>query len=442
MRSESTIWIVTALLALVFGGLVGFGAEGTTVLFLAIAGGVLVVLIGSSMARPVDARWLPRWVAIGFIAKLGGTAARYYMVTTFYGLGDSYRYYRTGIDLAAEWRLGSVPELTGQGSLGTQVVEAFTGGLFAVITPDMLGGFLMFSIVAYMGQLLLYAAFRRHAQPHQLKPYAVLILLLPTYAFWPSSIGKDALVLLTLGLAAYSVSRALVSFQTRWLLILAAALVGLGLIRIHIAGLVVGAFVLTALLAKVPSGGDGGVVLRRVLTLAAGVAAAAVVISVFPDLFGVDILSTQDRDGFTADVVRRTSSGTAASGGAVTSILDVPGAVSHALFSPYAFEATELQHYFAALETTGLLLLSLWLLPRIVGNLGKWRSNPYVVFCTFYTLAFSVAFSVVRNLGIIARQRGQVLAFFLCFLIALGWPEPDDADTAPTGQSRSLTASR
>lgn len=434
MRSETGTWAAAALLVLVFGAMVGFGASGATVVFIALLGTAVFLMIGSTMARPVDASWLPRWVALGFIVKLMGTAARYYMVTVFYGLGDSFRYYEAGTALAAEWRNGTIPGLTGRGSLGTQVVEAFTGGLFAIVTPDMLGGFLLFSIVAFMGQLLLYAAFRRFAKPHQLKPYALLILLLPTYSFWPSSIGKDALVLLGLGASAYAAARALHAFQLRWLFLLGLSLAGLGLIRIHIAGLVVGAFALTALFAKVPAAGTPGVAFRRFMTLGAGVAAAAVVLAVFPDIFGVDILNSQDLEGFTADVVRRTSErGTVGSGAAFSSPLDLPGAIAHVLFRPFIFEASEVQHLLAAAETGLLAALTLWRLPTILRNLGSWRSNAYVVFCTFYTLAFSIAFSVVRNLGIIARQRGQVLAFFLAFVIALGWPDPEPEPSASAG---------
>ncbi|MGB7861386.1 MAG: hypothetical protein WBM90_12885, partial [Acidimicrobiia bacterium] len=309
----------------------------------------------------------------------------------------------------------------------------FTGGLFAIITPDMLGGFLLFAIVGFLGQLFFYAAFRRFAEPHQLKPYAVLIFLLPTYAFWPSSIGKDALVLLTLGAAAYFAARSLRAFEVRWLLALGVALGALGLVRIHIAGLVVAAFIAATLVAKVPVQNDLSVVLRRFLTLGAGVAAALIVVGLFPDLFGVDLLSTQDRDGFTADIFRRTSTGTVGSGGFVSTPWDLPAALAHVLFRPFLFEATELQHTLAAGETLIIAAFALWRLPAILRNLKKWRSNAYVVFCTFYTLGFAVAFSVVRNLGIIARQRGQVLAFFLCFVIALGW------EAKPSKQPRALS---
>lgn len=439
MRSEKVLWVSAGALVLVFGALVGFGASGASALLISILGILITLGVGAFIARPVDAAWLPRWVALGFIVKLIGTGARYYMVTVFYNAGDSLRYHRAGIELAAQWRDGHIPGLTGDGSLGTQVVEAFTGALFAIVTPDLFGGFLLFSILAYLGQILLYTAFRRFAKPNQLKPYALLIFLLPTYSFWPSSIGKDALVLLALGAAAYCVARTLEAFRIRWLFGLGCALAALGLIRIHIAGLVVAAFVLTTVIAKTPPEREEGATLRRLLTLGAGVAGAALVITLFPDIFGVDLLSSQDLDGFTADVVRRTSeSGTVAEGGPVTSPIDIPAALGHTLFRPYPFEATELQHFLAAAETGAIALLTLWRLPNIVRSLGSWRSNPYVVFATVYTLGFSVAFSVVRNLGIVARQRGQVLAFFLCLVVYLGWPAEDE--TADS-RDRALAAS-
>ena len=431
MKSETPIWIGAAAAAATFGVLVGIGASGAAVVFIAILGGLLIAFVGGSMTTPADAGWLAKWVVIGFIAKLVGTASRFYMVTELYGLGDSFRYYQVGTDLAAQWRDGRIPDLTGSGSFGTQVVEAVTGAIFAIVTPVMLGGFLLFAILAFLGQILLYAAFRRWAKPHQLKPYAILIFLLPTYAFWPSSIGKDALVILALGASAYFVARSLEAFHVRWLFGLGVALAALGVIRIHIAGLIVAAFVLAALFSRVPSRADPTMALRRLIVLGAGVAAVILVVGLFPDVFGVDILSTQDRDGFTEDVFRRTSGGTVGTGGVVNSPLDVPAALAHVLYKPFPFEATELQHFVAAGETTLLILLTIWKLPPIIRNIRQWRSNAYVVFCTFYTLGFAVAFSVVRNLGIIARQRGQVLAFFLCFVIALGWEQKEAARPTP-----------
>lgn len=422
MKSDLGAFVIAAIAVAIFGVLIGTGAAGLAVVAFAILGLMLSGYIGRSMARPVDASWLPRWVVLGFLAKVAGTMARYYMVTAFYGGGDSYRYYQVGVNMAADWRAFHVPGLSGQGSLGTQVVESVTGFLFAFITPDMLGGFLLFAVIAYMGQLFLYAAFRHHSQADQLKAYAFFILFLPTFAFWPSSIGKDALVLLTLGASAYFVARSLESFKIMWVAGLGISLGGLALIRIHIAGLVVGALVLAVLFSKSPARRETSGAPRKFLVLIVGLAAALAVITVVPNVLGVDVLDAQEREGFTSDIVRRTSEkGTVAEGGPAESPLDLPEAVAHVLFRPFAFEASEIQHYLAAAETTLLALLTLWKLPSILRNLKRWRSNPYVVFSTFYVLAFAFAFSAVRNLGIIARQRGQVLAFFLVFLIALGW---------------------
>ena len=424
MSRQIVVWIAVALAAAGFGTMIAFGASGGAVVFMAILALLMFGGIGWAMRTEADAVWLPKWVVLGFAAKIVGTIARYYMVAVFYGGGDSYRYYRVGTELAARWRNGELLPMVEQGAFGTRVLEAFTGTLFAILTPDFLGGFLVFSILAYFGQLMFYAGFRRWAQPHQLKPYAFLIFLLPTYAFWPSSIGKDALVVFALGGAAYFAARILEAFEIRWIPGLAIFLTILGLIRIHVAGLVVAALVVAGLLARLPDDVDPLARIRRFLFVAAGAGAGLLVLTVFPDTFGIDLNSTEALDAFTSDVVRRTSEkGAIAAGGAVSGPADVPGAIALSLFRPFIFDASEIQHYFAALETSLVAGLALWKLPAILRNIRRWRSNGYLVFCSVYVVAYSIAFSVVRNFGIIARQRGQVLAFFLAIVIGLGWEE-------------------
>ncbi|MEX1124582.1 MAG: hypothetical protein WEE53_02845 [Acidimicrobiia bacterium] len=424
MNSEGWFWALAGMSAIGLGLLIALGASGAAVLLMAILATVLMAGVASFLRRPVDASWLSRWATLGFVAKIVGASARYYMVQHIYMTGDSLRYYSVGTELAGVWRAGSVPPLTGNGSLGTQVVESFTGGLFAIFTPDLLGGFVMFSMLSFLGQLGLYAAFRHWAKPHQLKPYALVVLFFPTYAFWPSSIGKDALIVLCLGLAAYFISRLLESFELRWILPLGLALTGLGLIRIHIAALVALSLVVALLVSKLRIGAGFMARGRKFLTFFGAAAAVVLAVTLIPDIVGLELGDLEDITPFTTEIARRTSEdGTVASGNPVGSLVDVPGAVALVLFRPYPFEATELQHFLAAAETTLILLLFVWKLPAMIRNWREWRNNAYLVFCTLYTLAFAVAFSVVRNLGIIARQRGQVLAFFLAVVIGLGWNE-------------------
>lgn len=433
MNSELMPWFGAGLLAVALGFLIALSSSWGAFALVALLVVALFAAVASRIRTTADHSWLVKWVILGVLAKIVGTLARYYMVAVLYGGGDSYRYYRVGSELAVQFRQGHIPEFAeqSQGGFGTQVVEWITGGLFTVFTPDMVTGFLIFSTFAFGGQLLLYAAFRRWAGPGQLKPYAFLVLFLPTYSFWPSSIGKDALVIFAIGGAAYYISRILESFEVRWLLGLAVFLGILGLIRIHIAGLIVAGLIATGIVAKMQRNVGAAARLRRLLVVGGFVAAGGLVLVLFPEMFGVDLTGTDSIDSFASDVARRTSeSGTVASGGPVAGPADIPGAVALVLFRPLAFEASELQHFFAAAETSLLLSLTIWKLPAMARNWRSWRAKGYVVFSTFYVFGFAIAFSVIRNLGIIARQRGQVLAFFLCVLVVLGWERGNEEATS------------
>jgi len=429
VNRDGLLLVAGALLAAGIGALMAFDSDYSSVILIVLIGGILFTAAGWKMRTDIDAAWLPKWVLFGFGVKVIGTLARYYMVTVLYTAegSDSIQYYRAGTEFVTQFNAGQPLTLTGRGSLATQITELITGGLFIGHTPDLLGGFLMFAIIAFCGQLFLYAAFRHWAQPHQLKLYAALIFLLPTFAFWPSSIGKDAIVMFALGGCAYFISRMLHSFYLRWVWGLGPFLALLGLIRIHVVALVIGALIAAMLLARPAQGSDAQMKARRLTMLTVSLAAGAVAFILFPDLFGVEISSLEEADNFASEVVRRTSErGTIASGSPVSGPIDVPGAVALVLFRPFIFEAFEIQHFFAAAETTVLLGLTLWQAPAVFKNWRNWRSNAYVVFSSFYVLAYAVAFSVVRNLGIIARQRGQVLAFFLVVVIGMGMVATDE----------------
>jgi hypothetical protein len=445
MSSGTTPIVAGALVAAGIGALMALDPDMSSVIVMVLLGGILFTAIGWKMRTENDATWLPKWVLIGFAAKIMGTLGRHYMVTVLYRAeaSDSFQYYQAAIEFVVQFQSGRPLALSGRGSLATQITEAIAGGLFIGYMPDLLGGFIMFATIAYCGQLFLYAAFRRWAQPHQLKLYAALVLLLPTFAFWPSSIGKDALVIFALGGSAYFIARMLQTFQVRWVFGLAPFLALLGLIRIHVVALVVAALIGTLLLARQPKESDAQMKARRLTTLTVSLAAGALAYLLFPDLFGVDISSIEEADNFASEVVRRTTErGTIAAGGPVSGPEDVPGAIALVLFRPFVFEANEIQHFFAAAETTLLLGVTIWQVPTILRNWRQWRSNAYVVFASIYVLAYAIAFSVVRNLGIIARQRGQVLGFFLVIVIGMGMVSIDRPRTDPHATAAGTVAER
>ncbi|MEX2624527.1 MAG: glycosyltransferase family 39 protein [Acidimicrobiia bacterium] len=438
---ERAVWISMGLLTVSVGALLGLRMGGivvlvvTPILVLAMAG------VGRMMSRPADREWLTTLVVFGFVAKLAGSGARYLVIRYVYGGGDAFGYYRVGTEFAHQWRAGNPPPLSGNRGEGTQVMEAITGVVFAPFLPDFLGGFFLFAALSFFGQLALYAAIRRWAPSHQLKIVASLIFFLPSYVFWPSSIGKDAVMLLGLGIAAYCVARCMEAYETRWLVGAGLAVAGMGFIRVHISALFVGALLMTAIVAK-PRSQARVVGLRRLTLIVLLAVIGFLTVNAFQARYGTNLLDAGDVESFSESVVDRTSKGTTVPGGAVTTPADVPEAVVFVLFRPFIWEAGEFQVLLSALETTFLLGLLIWKLPAMYRNRKKWRSNSLVVFSTLYVLAFSIAFSAVRNLGIIARQRTQVLAFLLIVIIALGWDEPQARKRRSTSPSRPDIATR
>ena len=78
-------------------------------------------------------------------------------------------------------------------------MELITTGVYTVIGPITLAGFLVFSSFAFWGAYLLYRAFRIAVPNGDARRYALLVFLLPSMLYWPSSIGKEAWLMLFVG---------------------------------------------------------------------------------------------------------------------------------------------------------------------------------------------------------------------------------------------------
>jgi hypothetical protein len=389
-----------------------------TVLFVA-AGIVITVRLAARLAIEGDRRWLTTLLPLAFVAKVVGTGARYYMVTVIYGVGDSYGYYETAVELVHTWRSFAVPEAT-SGGAGTRFVDVFTALLFFPTIPTFLFGFMMFAGLAFVGTIMFYLAFRRwFKDPKLLLLYAVFVFFMPSLLFWPSSIGKDAIMVFSLGFIAYGAAR---MFEGSYLKGGAFAAPGLLLavgVRPHVAALVVAAAVFALVLSSLPIGKFGW--FPRLLALAGAIAILTIVASTAATNLSVET-SSEGLETFLAQTEQQTAQGgSAVSGSAVSSPLDIPEATLRVLFRPLPYEAADAAALASSLEAVLVLILVFTRLPQIVRNLVRIRFNPYMLFVTMYTAGFIVAFSAIFNLGILARQRVQVLPFLFAALVGLGW---------------------
>jgi hypothetical protein len=407
--------VVVAAISFAVGS--GFIDAGTVLLVICLS--AVVVPLASRLRTNLDP-WM-WWVGpAGYLAKLLGSGARYgVLFTTYGGTGDAVRYHNNGLLLSADWRSFTVPPLGSGTGAGTQFVDSITGLIYALHRPTMLGGFFIFGTLAFIGQLLFYTAFRRGVPGGRLPVYAALVLFLPALIFWPSSIGKESLMIFVLGLGTYGLTRALDGYRTLWLLLAAAALGLAGLIRPHVAALLAASFALAATFGR--ARWTGSIAIRRAIVVLASIALLGVSLAFVGERFS--LASPDDVDPFVSEIERRTQQGgSSVEGGAVASPVEFPAATMRVLFRPLPTEAHNIQSLASAVENVALLALIVARLPWMVRRLRMFR-NPFVLMSASFTFGFVIVFSTIFNLGILTRQRAQVLPYLLAVIVALGWEE-------------------
>ena len=114
----------------------------------------------------------------------------------------------------------------------------------------------------------------------------------------------------------------------------------------------------------------------------------------------------------------------------------LPLAIVTVFFRPFPFEANNAQ---VAVTALGTLLLGLLLARRrgVWPTLRHPRRRPYVAFVAVYSLLFVFAFSSIANFGILARERTQVLPFFLVLLAIPALRRGPGPAAAPSAERRN-----
>lgn len=435
MRAELVFTTGVGVLAAVgLAMAVGFGLIAGHIAVLFVLSCAIAYLIGRRVALPEERRWLPALLLWAMVAKLIGASFRYWLLFSIYGgTGDAVEYHRAGTQMAHMFRELSVPAVDTvpiTGSFGTKLVAWITGLVYTPFEQSILGGFWLFSVLAFIGQVFLYLAFRNTAAVPGWRRYALVVFFWPTLLYWPSSIGKEAVIIFLMGIAAWGASHLYRRFRFAWLIPLGASVAGIGLIRIHVAALLVGSILIGAVFARGPRGFAAG--LRRFGMVALGLAAMVPLASGVAQEFGVALqgsLSIESLEPAFDDISARTEEGgSAVSEGIITSPADIPNGILKVVFRPLPNEISNIQTAAAAFEGTLLIALILWRLPALVRNAGRLRT-PYMLMSFVYISGFIFAWSAISNLGIIARQRSLVIPFILALVVGLGWR--DSLDVRP-----------
>jgi hypothetical protein len=381
----------------------------------------ILVLRRAARVDP-DPHTIYRIFVLGFAAKIVGTLLRYAVTFEVYGnRADATGYHGSGVRLSEAFREGprafslvaevDLPELT-----GTPFVALVTMIVYLIIGPSQLGGFLIFSWLSFWGMFWFYRACVVAFPEGNLRRYALLLFFLPTMVYWPSSIGKEAWMIFTMGLATYGVALVL-KHKPLGYLTAALGLTGTAMVRPHVTVLIFMSLFFAFMLRRRswsesrmgPVGKFAGV---AVLLVAGGV-----VLSQAASFFELDNVGSQSANQvFERTEAQSGQGGSEFEGTRPSSPLQFPQAMLAVLFRPYPWEAGNAQAMIAAAEGTFLLVLMGTSLGRLVRLPSFLFRVPYVAYCLAFVVMFVFAFSSIGNFGIMTRQRTQVFPFLLVLL--------------------------
>jgi hypothetical protein len=407
----AALWVVLVLAMLASGSfnLLGFVIQLPVLT-------AITVPIARRIARTDRDPEMFWFVMAAFSAKMLGGLLRYYFSYVVYrSAGDAEEYDAFGRYLVSYYRhfdfspdVGQVP--------GTGFMKLITGILYSLVGTSKLGAFAVFAWLGFIGLLLCWRAFKRAVPSGDAHRYGLLVLFLPSLLYWSSALGKDAWCVFGLGVASFGVALIMTQVRLRGMVILIAGLAIMVMVRPHVALIVGSGLVLAALLFK-PSKQSPLNPIFRVITFGLLLVTMLVLISQTEKFLGVESLDQETVNSQLANAEGRTDeAGSVFTPVHVNTPLDFPYATVTVLFRPFPWEAHNSQSYATAAEGLFLMVLTVRGWRRLVSIPKMLRREAYTAYCLGILGTFVFAFSSFSNFGILARQRCQVMPFFLVLI--------------------------
>lgn len=375
----------------------------------------------------------------GMGMKLIGTGMRYWVGFEAYGGAiDAGRYHDYAVGRVAQVRDGNLTyfDLVPSGT-GTPFVEDVTALIYAITGSSQMGGFVVFGFIGFVGTLFFVKAACVAIPGLATHRYAVLCMLAPSLAYWPSSIGKEVLMLFGLGVATLGIARFCASGAVASPMVL--VLIGFaftGAIRPHMAGLWL-AGVFPALLVKFvqnlrlkPVDGarrtSQGLILGVIGVAAVGMVVLATAAVEYLDPGG-------DDEGGVTSIIEETQRRTTQARSSfeppnVSNPTNWPFAIVRTLTRPLPHEASGIAQLMTAAEMALLIGLALLSYRRVMHLPKLLVKVPYVAFAMTTLALAGLAFSSFANLGVLARQKSLVFPFLLLIVCLPALPRRAEHD--------------
>jgi hypothetical protein len=369
--------------------------------------------------RPRDEPWLPGLLYAGVAAKIIASLLRYHTLVDGYGnVGDATEYHQYAVGYVR----GNPKPLTDLRK--TNFIRWFTGVTYKEFGIDIIAGFLIFSLIAVVGSYLWYRATADSVPFINKRMYFCFVMFMPSIAFWPSSIGKEALMQFGLGAAALGASNLLRQRLVRGLLIGVPGGWLLWVVRPHLLAFAACATGLAYLISRRQRPGETEIrgSLARPLGLVLVAIIAVWAVTQAASFLGMPDFSLKSIEQTLSEQTAKTSQGGSQfdtnSGQVHLTPLSLPQGAVTVLLRPFPWEVDSAFQIFASIEAAAITALIIIRWRCLTTSLRHIRSSPFLFYCWTLIALYSITFSSFANMGLLVRQRSLVLpALFVILCI-------------------------
>ena len=352
----------------------------------------------------------------GLATKLLASLLRYWIGfhSSLYVGSDARNYDIDGRTWARDYLShGHLPKI--RSFTGSNFLRLLTALLYEIIPPSLLAAFFVFAWFSFCGYVMFWRAMRRTVKPGQDRRYLMLLLFMPSVAYWPSSLGKEAVVIFGLGMASLGFARSITGATFSGLALLGAGILLVTYVRPHVAIAVLVGIVAATIFQR----HKAGQATSLVLTIALLAPVMVFTIGQANQYFKSDITNQTQANATLANARHRTAEGNSQFDSTpvqITNPVQFPYAAVTVIVRPFPWESPSFQELATSIESLFVVFL---LFKNVKNSFGHVRrDNGYVIFSVVNIIVFIVLFSNFNNFGILARQRTQV-APFLFILLAM-----------------------
>ncbi len=378
----------------------------------------------------------PGWA---LVLKLVGAVALYWVTFKFYKGGDADIYHPAAVAFAKQFRQGNfsihIPD--GLGLVGQGFIYVVGGVVYAIVGPSKLVGFIVFAWIGFWGLYFFSRAFQIAVSEETAPRYSRFVFFLPSLLFWSSSLGKDAWMVFTLGMASYGVARILVRRRGGFVLA-ALGLLGTAMVRPHVTLMIMVGVVFAYALRR-SGGSTGHSRLAKIIGLAVIVGGSVVLIGQVEQFLNINKLDQKSINRVLATESQGSNYGGSAYTPQSPSLANFPQSAITVLFRPFPWETHSGQEVAASLE--GLFLIGIFVRswPRLRRLPRSLRRTPYVAYALAYSIVFMPFFSSFANFGLLVRERDQLypLAFVLLAIPVAARPSRNSYRQATAKRSQA-----